>query len=269
MFVRLKMDLVKYYLVTCFKAKNKVKLMEFFTKYSKEILSYGSVKVLSCNGANNSTAYKGNNNGSNVGMMNGVNSTLSNSTNTGMMGGNNTGGIGDVALDSNGSSFIHNNHANSIFDGSENDLRKWYVLPYLEHPANDREFMVYFSSTWLDNLKTVLFNYITIVLRSAPAPRLLLIDKWFRSETQMDIRRKIESNTSKIVAYEKAMGLMHAKIEGVLIIMYDSHAFLLLSSPLFSSLLFSSLLFSSLLFFSLLLSSLHLYHVFELHQNEK
>ena len=85
MFVRLKMDLVKYYLVTCFKAKNKVKLMEFFTKYSKEILSYGSVKVLSCSGANNSTAYKGNDNGSNVGMMNGVNSTLSNSTNTGMI----------------------------------------------------------------------------------------------------------------------------------------------------------------------------------------
>ena len=113
--------------------------MEFFTKYSKEILSYGSVKVLSCSGANNSTAYKGNDNGSNVGMM--VVSILPHdSTNTGMMGGNNRG-IGDVALD-NGSSFIHNNPANSILM----EVRMIYAgepLPY-RTSANDREFMVYF-----------------------------------------------------------------------------------------------------------------------------
>ena len=45
MFVRLKMDLVKYYLVTCFKAKNKVffqnfRLFEFSPKYGKTAIQF-------------------------------------------------------------------------------------------------------------------------------------------------------------------------------------------------------------------------------------
>ena len=152
-------DLIKYYLVACHKAKNKAKLTEFFTNYSKEILTR--------------------------------NASLADPT------------------------------------SYAEELRKWYILPYLENPADDKDFYIYFSQKWLDNLKSgticaitslcmilqsacyiftlsiksickcltatksfhvALFNYITIVLRSAPAPRLLLIDKWFRSDTQVNIR---------------------------------------------------------------------------------
>ena len=123
MFAKMKADLIKYYLVACVRSKNKNKLTEFFTNFSREILSGASE--------------------------------------------------------------------------SNNDLRKWYVLPYLENPDHDKEFMVYFTPKWLDNLKTALFNYITLVLCSAPPPRLLLIDRWFRSESQLELRKSIEENAIK------------------------------------------------------------------------
>lgn len=82
----------------------------------------------------------------------------------------------------------------------ELDLRRWYVLPYLENPDADKEFAVYFTPRWLDNLRTVLFNYISLVLRSAPPPRLLLLERWFRSETQLEVRTALESARGKIEA---------------------------------------------------------------------
>ena len=62
-------DLIKYYLVACHKAKNKSKLTEFFTNFSKEILSRSTSSAESSSNAE--------------------------------------------------------------------ELRKWYVLPYLEDPADD------------------------------------------------------------------------------------------------------------------------------------
>ena len=217
MFVRLKIDLIKYYLVKSYKTKNKAKLFEFFTKYSKEVLSFGNGNTYNSNSVSGSTGSMGS---SNVNMINGANPSIGNNSNS---MGNPTGTVNDMGFDnigtssspsSSSSSSQYFNNVIGVVDGCENDLRKWYVLPYLENPENDREFMVFFSTPWQDNLKSVLFNYMTVILRSAPAPRLLLIDKWFRSETQMEIRKAMESNMSKIKAYETLMDSMHDRIEG-------------------------------------------------------
>ena len=226
MFIRLKIDLIKYYLVISYKTKNKTKLFEFFTKYSKDILSFGSGNIYnSINTMNGGST--GNMGNSNVNIMNGSNPSTGNNNNS---MGHSTGTINDMGFDnivtsssssSSSSSSQHFNNVVGILDGCENDLRKWYVLPYLENPEHDREFMVFFSTPWQDNLKLVLFNYMTVVLRSAPAPRLLLIDKWFRSETQMELRKAIESSMSKIKAYESLMDSMHNRIEGRIDQIYD------------------------------------------------
>ena len=94
----------------------------------------------------------------------------------------------------------------------ELDLRKWYVIPYLENPDSDKEFAVYFTPRWLDNLRTVLFNYISTVLRSAPPPRLLLLERWFRSETQFEIRTALESSTAKIEACGDVIESLYERI---------------------------------------------------------
>jgi len=77
-------------------------------------------------------------------------------------------------------------------------LRSWFVLPYLEEPEKDPEFAAYFTSAWSDMLKTTLQNFLSVVLSSAPPPKLLLLEKWFRSEAQQEIRAELKLSAKKI-----------------------------------------------------------------------
>jgi len=77
-------------------------------------------------------------------------------------------------------------------------LRTWFVLPYLEEPEKDPEFAAYFTSAWSEMLKTTLHNFLSVVLNSAPPPKLLLLEKWFRSEAQQEIRAELKLSAKKI-----------------------------------------------------------------------
>lgn len=77
-------------------------------------------------------------------------------------------------------------------------LRPWFVLPYMENPQEDPEFAVYFSSKWSENLFLTLSNFLSIVLRSAPPPKLLLLDRWFASEAQQEIRSQLKLSFQKV-----------------------------------------------------------------------
>ena len=178
MFVRLKLDLIKYYFVKCFR-KNKPKLIEFFTKYTKEILSFGSGNMLAGSGSNGGTGSMGNTNSLNVNVSIGTHSSLGSNIQIGGVMSSPPGAVSDAGFDNSAASSssssssssslqsssasFHLNNWGHINGGCENDLRRWYVLPYLENPENDREFMVFFSQSWQDSLKSVLFNYITVV----------------------------------------------------------------------------------------------------------
>lgn len=85
-------------------------------------------------------------------------------------------------------------HGNSI-PGS---LRSWFVLPYIDEPDKDPEFSAYFAQRWADLLRITLHNFLSIVLLNAPPPKLVLLDKWFRSEAQQEIRYQMKQSSRKI-----------------------------------------------------------------------
>jgi hypothetical protein len=78
------------------------------------------------------------------------------------------------------------------------NFRSWFVLPYIDEPEKDTEFSAYFGQRWSDLLKVTLHNFLSVVLSSAPPPKLLLIEKWFRSEAQQEIRAQLKLSSKKI-----------------------------------------------------------------------
>lgn len=80
------------------------------------------------------------------------------------------------------------------------NLRGWFVLPYMDEPERDGEFAVYFSNRWAELLKITLQNFLSVVLSTAPPPKLLLLEKWYRSEAQQEIRTQLKLSAKKIDA---------------------------------------------------------------------
>lgn len=77
-------------------------------------------------------------------------------------------------------------------------LRAWFVLPYMDEPEKDPEFAAYFAQRWADLLKVTLHNFLSVVLSTAPPPKLLLLERWFRSEAQQEIRSQLKASNNKI-----------------------------------------------------------------------
>lgn len=78
------------------------------------------------------------------------------------------------------------------------NLRNWYVLPYMDEPDKDPEFAVHFSDQFENMLKNTLHNFLSSVLATAPPPKLLLLEKWFRSEAQQEMRSQLKKSMKKI-----------------------------------------------------------------------
>ncbi len=78
------------------------------------------------------------------------------------------------------------------------NLRGWFVLPYMDEPDKDPEFSVFFSQRWADLLRITLHNFLSVVLSTAPPPKLLLLERWFRSEAQQEIRSQLKLSSKKI-----------------------------------------------------------------------
>ena len=68
-----------------------------------------------------------------------------------------------------------------------------YVIPYLDEPEKDPEFAVYFTTKWSDSLRNALNNFLSVVLANAPPPKLMLLDRWYQSESQQLIRKQLKS----------------------------------------------------------------------------
>lgn len=101
-------------------------------------------------------------------------------------------------------------------------LRNWFVLPYMDEPDKDGDFAVYFSQRWVDLLKVTLHNFLTVVLSSAPPPKLLLLEKWYRSEAQQEMRtqfslltKKIEKLTTRCDRYEERLQTLRESLRTV------------------------------------------------------
>lgn len=63
---------------------------------------------------------------------------------------------------------------------------------YLDKPEKDPEFAMYFTASWMDSLRCTLNNFLSIVLSNAPPPKLMLLERWFRSDVQSDVRNQLK-----------------------------------------------------------------------------
>jgi len=77
-----------------------------------------------------------------------------------------------------------NAHDNASF-------RDWCALPFLAEPEKDPEFRPYFSPQWQESVRITLHNFLSVVFRSAPQPKLLQLERWFRSTEQQQIQREL------------------------------------------------------------------------------
>jgi hypothetical protein len=77
-------------------------------------------------------------------------------------------------------------------------LRGWYILPYVDHPADDGDFSIYFTQKWIDDLRLSLGNFLSTVLASSPPPKLLLLERWYRAEAQQEIRQQLKHSFEKV-----------------------------------------------------------------------
>jgi len=81
---------------------------------------------------------------------------------------------------------------------SFSDFKGWYTLPYIEEPEKDKDFSLYFTNKWMESLKITTHNFLSLVLHTAPLPKLLLLDRWFRSEAQQELRSQLDLSANKI-----------------------------------------------------------------------
>ena len=79
-----------------------------------------------------------------------------------------------------------------------NQLRNWYILPYLELPQEDPDFSAYFTNRWTDSLRNTLVNFLSLVLSCSPPPKLLILERWFRSEEQLRTRTQLNESFTKL-----------------------------------------------------------------------
>eukprot|EP00614_Pseudopedinella_elastica_P003549 CAMPEP_0172600194 /NCGR_PEP_ID=MMETSP1068-20121228/20339_1 /TAXON_ID=35684 /ORGANISM="Pseudopedinella elastica, Strain CCMP716" /LENGTH=408 /DNA_ID=CAMNT_0013400741 /DNA_START=113 /DNA_END=1339 /DNA_ORIENTATION=+ len=65
----------------------------------------------------------------------------------------------------------------------------WFALAYLTDPAADAAFAPFFNPNWAAQVHLALGNFLGLIFRSAPLPKLLMLERWQRSETQRNLRR--------------------------------------------------------------------------------
>jgi hypothetical protein len=92
----------------------------------------------------------------------------------------------------------------------------------MDEPEKDSEFAVYFSPRWSDLLKLTLQNFLSIVLSTSPPPKLLILEKWYRSEAQQEIRtqlrlsaKKIDALIERVERYETRLQVMREAIKSL------------------------------------------------------
>ena len=91
-------------------------------------------------------------------------------------------------------------------------LRAWYVLPYMDDPGKDSEFAPYFTPRFGEILRNGLQNYLSMVLRTAPLPKLLIMERWFRTEKQQQMRTELEQSLRRVNELHEAVAIRDDRI---------------------------------------------------------
>lgn len=105
-------------------------------------------------------------------------------------------------------------------------FRRWYVLPYISEPEKDPEFAVYFTVRWADMLRMSLFNLLSVVIKTAPTPKLLLIDRWVQSESQESLRNEVRNSLENILRLESEVKSSERRIRKLHAVIRDLTLFI-------------------------------------------
>ncbi|CAI5708959.1 unnamed protein product [Hyaloperonospora brassicae] len=91
---------------------------------------------------------------------------------------------------------------------------RWFILPYIEHPESDSYFQKFFSQSWLEAYVTSLRNFLSLVFRSLPLPKLLAFQLETLEEPAMKLRLKVsQSEATRLRMYNSEATTKIKKLE--------------------------------------------------------
>ncbi|EEY58717.1 uncharacterized protein PITG_10845 [Phytophthora infestans T30-4] len=91
---------------------------------------------------------------------------------------------------------------------------RWFILPYIERPESDAYFQVFFSQAWLEAFVTSFRNFLSLVFRSLPLPKLLAFQLARLEEPTLKVRLKVsQSEATRLRLYNSEATAKINKLE--------------------------------------------------------
>jgi hypothetical protein len=114
----------------------------------------------------------------------------------------------------------------------------------MEEPEKDPEFSVYFTARWSDMLRVTLNNFLSTILLTAPLPKvgrppstppssrdlqqLMLLERWFRSEAQQEIRVQLKQASdnvdhllTRLKSYEERLTILRGTVKDLALFIHQ------------------------------------------------
>ncbi|KAG3024103.1 hypothetical protein PC123_g15203 [Phytophthora cactorum] len=91
---------------------------------------------------------------------------------------------------------------------------RWFILPYIEHPESDAYFQVFFGQPWLEAFVTSFRNFLSLVFRNLPLPKLLAFQLARLEEPTLKLRLKVsQSEATRLRLYNSEATAKIKKLE--------------------------------------------------------
>ncbi|CAH0474862.1 unnamed protein product [Peronospora belbahrii] len=98
--------------------------------------------------------------------------------------------------------------------GGSDSWSRWFILPYIEHPENDPYFQVFFGQPWLEAFVTSFRNFLSLVFRNLPLPKLLAFQLARLEEPTLKLRLKVsQSEATRLRLYNSEATAKITKLE--------------------------------------------------------
>lgn len=97
---------------------------------------------------------------------------------------------------------------------SSDSWSRWFILPYIEHPETDAYFQVFFGQPWLEAFVTSFRNFLSLVFRNLPLPKILAFQLARLEEPTLKLRLKVsQSEATRLRLYNSEATAKIKKLE--------------------------------------------------------
>ncbi|POM63529.1 WD repeat-containing protein 91 [Phytophthora palmivora] len=109
---------------------------------------------------------------------------------------------------------LHADKLNASVAAGSDAWSRWFILPYIEHPESDTYFQVFFGQPWLEAFVTSLRNFLSLVFRNLPLPKLLAFQLTRLEEPSLKLRLKVsQSEATRLRLYNSEATTKIKKLE--------------------------------------------------------